>query len=65
VGTPRQRRTSTAQPQHKVQRRLLLNVVVRQRAAILKLLARKDQALLVWGDALLVLDLLLHILDRV
>ena len=32
---------------------------------ILKLLARKDEALLVRRDALLVLDLLLHVLDRV
>ena len=34
-----------------MQRRLLLNVVVRQRAAILELLAGKDQALLVRRDA--------------
>jgi hypothetical protein len=40
-----------------VQRRLLLDVVVGQGAAILELLAREDQALLVWGNALLVLDL--------
>jgi hypothetical protein len=48
-----------------VQRRLLLNVVVRQRAAVLELLAREDQALLVRGNALLVLDLGLDIVDRV
>ena len=45
--------------------RLLLNVVIRQSATILKLLARKDQPLLVWRDALLVLDLRLHIVDGI
>jgi hypothetical protein len=40
-----------------VQRRLLLNVVVGERAVVLELLARKDEALLVRRDALLVLDL--------
>jgi len=48
-----------------VQCRLLLDVVIRQRAAVLKLLAREDEALLIWGDALLVLDLGLHVVDRV
>ena len=43
--------------------RLLLNVVVTQRLSILQLLARKDQALLVRRDALLVLDLLLDVLN--
>ena len=56
---------TTAQAQDEVQRGLLLNVVVRQAAAILQLLAREDEALLVRRDALLVLDLLLHVLDRV
>jgi len=40
-----------------VQRAVLLDVVVGQGAAVLQLLARKDEALLVRGDALLVLDL--------
>jgi hypothetical protein len=48
-----------------VQRALLLDVVVRQRAAVLELLAREDQPLLVGRDALLVLDLGLDVLDRV
>ena len=43
----------------------LLDVVVGEGAAVLELLASKDQALLVWGDALLVLDLGLHIVDGV
>ena len=45
--------------------RLLLDVVVGQGAAVLELLARENQALLVRGDALLVLDLGLHVVDRV
>jgi hypothetical protein len=45
--------------------RLLLDVVVGESAAILKLLASEDQALLVWGNALLVLDLGLDIVDGV
>ena len=48
-----------------MQRRLLLNVVVGEGAAVFQLLAGEDQALLVRGNALLVLDLLLDVLDRV
>ena len=44
---------------------LLLDVVVAEGAAILELLAGEDKALLVGGDALLVLDLGLHVIDRV
>ena len=45
--------------------RLLLDVVVGESAAILKLLAREDEALLVGRDAFLVLDLGLHHVDGV
>merc|ERR1712038_1564294 len=45
--------------------RLLLDVVVREGSSILQLLASKDQPLLVWGDALLVLDLGFDILNGV
>ena len=44
---------------------LLLDVVVRKSAAVLELLAGEDEALLIWGDALLVLDLGLDVLDGV
>ena len=37
-------------PEHQVESRLLLDVVVRKRAAVLELLARKDKALLVGRD---------------
>jgi hypothetical protein len=43
----------------------LLDVVIGEGAAILELLACKDEALLVWWDALLVLHLALDSLDRV
>ena len=56
---------ATAQTQHQVESGLLLDVVVSQGAAILQLLAGKDQALLVRWNALLVLDLALHVLDGV
>ncbi len=48
---------AAAQGQQQVQRALLLDVAVGEGAAVLQLLARKDEALLVGGDALLVLDL--------
>ena len=48
---------ATAQAQHEVQDRLLLDVVLRERAAVIELLAGEDQALMVRGVALLVLDL--------
>merc|ERR1711977_316437 len=48
---------SAAQPEHQVQRRLLLDVVVEERAPVLELLAREDETLLIGRDALLVLDL--------
>ena len=48
-----------------MERGLLLDVVIRQRAAILELLTREDQTLLIRRDSLLVLDLRLHIVDGV
>ena len=48
-----------------MQGRLLLDVVIREGAPILELLAGKDEALLVGRDALLVLDLRLDVINRV
>merc|ERR1719335_1592936 len=56
---------TTAEAKDKVERRLLLDVVVREGAAVLELLAREDEALLVRRDTLLVLDLSLDVLDGV
>ncbi len=44
---------------------LLLDIIIGQRSSIFKLLAGEDQALLIWGDTLLVLDLGLDIVDSV
>merc|ERR1719385_566270 len=44
---------------------LLLDVVVRESPSVLELLSSKDQPLLVWGNALLVLDLSLDVLNAV
>ena len=44
---------------------LLLDVVVREGAAILELLSSEDESLLIGWDALLVLDLGLDVLDGV
>ena len=51
--------------EHEVEGALLLDIVVREGAAILELLAGEDQTLLVRRDALLVLDLLLDVVDCV
>jgi len=56
---------STAQAKHQVQRALFLDVVVGERPAVLELLAGEDEALLVGGDALLVLDFALDHVDGV
>jgi len=49
---------TTAQAQHQVKGRLLLDVVVGKGATILQLFTSKDQSLLIWGNAFLVLNLL-------
>ncbi|KFV01739.1 hypothetical protein N340_08256, partial [Tauraco erythrolophus] len=56
---------ATSQAQHKMKSRLLLDVVVRQGAPIFQLLASEDEPLLVGGNALLVLDLGLDVLNGV
>lgn len=56
---------ATAQSENEMKCRLLLDVVVRESAAVLKLLAGKDKALLVWGDALLILDLGFDVINGV
>ena len=56
---------ATTKTQHQVQGGFLLDIVVSKGAAILQLLAGEDQTLLVWGNALLVLDFCLNIVDGV
>jgi len=48
-----------------VKGRLLLDIVIRKGTAILQLLSSEDEALLIWGDALLVLDLGLDVVNGV
>jgi hypothetical protein len=56
---------TTTEPEHQVEGGLLLDVVVSEGAAVLELLASKDEALLVRGDAFLVLDLGLDVVNGV
>merc|ERR1711870_17122 len=56
---------TSSQPENQVEGGLLLDVVVRKSSSIFQLLSSKDQPLLVWGNALLVLDLGLDILNGV
>ena len=56
---------TTTETKHKVQGRVLLDRVVLESVAILQLLAGEDQALLVWWDTFLVLDLSLDVLDSI
>merc|ERR1719319_964092 len=51
---------SSAQTQHQMQSRLLLDVVIGEGAPILELLSREDQSLLLGRDSFLVLNLGLH-----
>jgi hypothetical protein len=56
---------TTAESKHKVERRLFLDVVVRQGAAILKLLSGEDESLLVWWNTFLVLDFRFDVIDSI
>jgi len=56
---------TTSKAKDKMESRLLLNVVVREGSAILKLLSSEDQTLLLWWNSFLVLDLRLDVLDGV
>jgi hypothetical protein len=56
---------SSTKTKDKVKRRLLLDVVVRKSTSVLELLSGENQTLLIRGDALLVLDLRLDIVDGV
>ena len=56
---------TTTEAEHQMKGALLLDVVVGKSAAVLELLAGEDEALLVGGDALLVLNLGLDVVDGV
>ena len=56
---------ATTEAEDQVKSGLLLDVVVGECAAVFKLLSGKDEALLIWGDSFLVLNLGLDILNGV
>ena len=55
--------SSTAHPGLNDGTSYLLNVIITQSPSILKLLAGEDQTLLIWGNALFVLDFGLDVVD--
>jgi hypothetical protein len=57
--------STSSKPQDKMQRAFLLDVIVRERTTVFKLLPGKNEALLVWRDAFFVLDFRLDIVDGV
>ena len=59
------RLVSTTETKDKVERRFLLDVVIRKSASILELLTGKDQTLLVRRDSFLVLNLGLDIINGI
>jgi len=56
---------TTSKSEDKMQGRLFLDVVVRQGSSVFKLLASKNQSLLIGGNAFLILNLGFHVLDGV
>merc|ERR1712114_56985 len=56
---------SSPEPQHEMESRLLLDVVVRQSSSVLQLLSSEDKSLLVRRNSFLVLNLGLDVFNRV
>ncbi|WVZ09607.1 hypothetical protein V8G54_014137, partial [Vigna mungo] len=56
---------STTKPQHQVQSRFLLDVIISKGSPIFQLLPSKDKPLLVWWNSLFVLDLCLDIINGI
>ena len=56
---------STTESKNQVKGGLLLNVVIRKGSTVLKLLSSEDKSLLVRWDSLLVLNLGLHVVNRI
>ena len=56
---------TTTETENKVQGGLFLDVIISQSPSIFQLLSSKDQPLLIWWDALLVLNLGFHIVNSV
>ena len=56
---------TTSKSEDEMESGLLLDVVIREGSAVLKLLTGEDESLLIWWDTLLVLDLSLDVLNGV
>jgi len=56
---------TSSQSQNKMESAFLLDVVIRKSSSVLELLSSKDQPLLVWGNAFLILNLGLHVLNGI
>ncbi|WVZ05795.1 hypothetical protein V8G54_019141 [Vigna mungo] len=56
---------ATAETEDEMESGLFLDVIVGEGATVLELLSCEDETLLIWWDALLVLDLGLHIINGV
>merc|ERR1712025_1006337 len=56
---------TSSQSKHKMESAFLLDVVIRKSSSVLELLSSEDQPLLVWGNAFLILNLGLHILNGI
>merc|ERR1719367_1769063 len=54
---------TSSQSENKMKSAFLLDVVVGKSSSVLKLLSSEDQPLLVWGNAFLILNLGLHVLN--
>jgi len=56
---------TSPQTQDEMQGRLLLDIVVTESASVFELLSGKDETLLIRGNAFLILDLGLDVVDRI
>jgi hypothetical protein len=56
---------STTETEHEMQRRFLLNIVIRKSAPIFQLFARKNETLLIRRNAFLVLNLGLDVFNGI
>jgi len=65
MGTLSRVSEATTEAENQVEGRFLLNVVVGESTAVFELLSSKDEALLIWGNTFLILDLSLDVLNGV
>merc|ERR1712227_175760 len=56
---------SSSQSQNQVKSGLLLDVVIGESSSVLELFSSEDEPLLIWWNAFLILNLGLHVLDRI